>query len=233
MAPAAKKAHTGTITSDRPNQMWGIDATATVTIDDGPVSVVAAVDHCTSECVGIHAVKRGATRFEALDPIRQGPNKYFAGFHADATVGHRLRHDHESQFISGDFQNELRFLGIESLPHSFGSRIKKSDLGGKGPGDICGDQSHGTVLSIPIQAPQRVASSAGGILVVGDAERRSETGRPYWEAGLGPRRRGTVQWRWKNGSRGQVLVIAVKDAHTWPSHPVSCQGTRIEICFNG
>ena len=29
-APVARKAHTGTITTDRPNQMWGIDATATV-----------------------------------------------------------------------------------------------------------------------------------------------------------------------------------------------------------
>ncbi len=51
--------------------MWGIDATATVTFDDGQVTVFAAVDHCTAECVGIHAVKR-ATRFEALEPIRQG-----------------------------------------------------------------------------------------------------------------------------------------------------------------
>ena len=51
--------------------MWDIDATATVTFDDGQVTVFAAVDHCTAECVGIHAVKR-ATRFEALEPIRQG-----------------------------------------------------------------------------------------------------------------------------------------------------------------
>ena len=66
-APVARKAHTGTITTDRPNQMWGIDATATVTLDDGAVTVFAAIDHCTADCVGIHAAKR-ATRFEALDP---------------------------------------------------------------------------------------------------------------------------------------------------------------------
>ena len=35
---------TGTITTDRPNQMWGIDATATVTLDDGAVTVFAAID---------------------------------------------------------------------------------------------------------------------------------------------------------------------------------------------
>ena len=66
-APVAEKVHTGTIVTERPNQMWGIDATATVTIEEGQVTVFAAVDHCTAECVGIHAVKR-ATRFEALDP---------------------------------------------------------------------------------------------------------------------------------------------------------------------
>ena len=114
-APVARKAHNGTITTDRPNQMWGIDATATVTVDAGAVTVFAAVDHCTAECVGIHAVKR-VTRFEALDPIRQGLKEHFAGFHADAAHGLQLRHDHGSQFMSDDFQNEIRFLGIESSP---------------------------------------------------------------------------------------------------------------------
>ncbi|MBI3657211.1 MAG: hypothetical protein HY232_12405 [Acidobacteria bacterium] len=40
--------------------------TATVTVADGQVTVFAAVDHCTTECVGLHAAKR----FEALEPIR-------------------------------------------------------------------------------------------------------------------------------------------------------------------
>jgi putative transposase len=114
-APVVENTHTGTIVTERPNQMWGIDATATVTIDDGQVTVFAAVDHCTAECVGIHAVKR-ATRFEALDPIRQGVHEHFGGFHADAATGLQIRHDHGSQFMSDDFQNEIRFLGIESSP---------------------------------------------------------------------------------------------------------------------
>ena len=101
-----EKPHSGTITTDRPNRMWGIDATATVTLDDGQVTVFAAVDHCTAECVGIHAVKR-ATRFEALEPLRQGVHQHFGGFQPGAAQGLRLRHDHGSQFISDDFQNEL------------------------------------------------------------------------------------------------------------------------------
>ena len=117
-APApgtVEKTHSGTITTDRPNRMWGIDATATVTLDDGQVTVFAAVDHCTAECVGIHAVKR-ATRFEALEPLRQGVRQHFGGFRGGAAEGLRLRHDHGSQFMSDDFQNELTFLGIESSP---------------------------------------------------------------------------------------------------------------------
>ena len=113
--PVVEKTHNGTITTDRPNRMWGIDATATVTLDDGQVTVFAAVDHCTAECVGIHAVKR-ATRFEALEPLRQGVRQHFGGFRGSAAEGLRLRHDHGSQFMSDDFQNELAFLGIESSP---------------------------------------------------------------------------------------------------------------------
>lgn len=113
--PVVARDHSGTIVTERPNQMWGIDATATVTLDEGQVTVFAAVDHCTAECVGIHAVKR-ATRFEALEPIRQGVREYFGGFHATVADGLRLRHDHGSQFMSDDFQNEIRFLGMESSP---------------------------------------------------------------------------------------------------------------------
>ena len=114
-APVAEKVHTGTIVTEHPNQMWGIDATATVTIEEDQVTVFAAVDHCTAECVGIHAVKR-ATRFEALDPIRQGVNEHFGGFHAHGATGLQLRHDHGSQFMSDDFQNEIRSLEIEFSP---------------------------------------------------------------------------------------------------------------------
>ena len=53
--PVVEKTHSGTITTDRPNRMWGIDAPATVTLDDGQVTVFAAVDHCTAECVGCTA----------------------------------------------------------------------------------------------------------------------------------------------------------------------------------
>ena len=113
--PIVERPHTGTIVTDRPNMMWGTDATATVTLRDGQVMVFAAIDHCTAECVGIHAAIRG-TRFEALEPLRQGVRDHFGELAADVATGLALRHDHGSQYLSGDFQAEVRFLGITSSP---------------------------------------------------------------------------------------------------------------------
>jgi hypothetical protein len=95
--------------------MWGTDATATFTEAEGAVTIFAAIDHCTAECVGIHAVKK-ATRFEALEPIREGVKEYFGGFSDGSAAGLWLRHDHGSVFMSDDFQAEIRFLGIEASP---------------------------------------------------------------------------------------------------------------------
>jgi transposase InsO family protein len=113
--PVRSNPHEGTIIAELPNQMWGTDATATFTQAEGTVTVFAAIDHCTAECIGLHAVKK-ATRFEALEPIRQGVKEQFGAFAAGIAAGLSLRHDHGSVYMSDDFQNEIRFLGIESSP---------------------------------------------------------------------------------------------------------------------
>jgi transposase InsO family protein len=107
--------HDGTIVTSVPDTMWGTDLTSTFTLLDGWVSVFVAVDHCTAECVGIHAAKR-ATRYEALDPIRQGVRDRFGGYRAGAAAGLAVRHDHGSQYVSDVFQAELAFLGAQSSP---------------------------------------------------------------------------------------------------------------------
>jgi putative transposase len=112
--PRGPAAHDGTIIPDRPDAMWGSDATAGWT-DEGSATVFVAVDHFTAECVGIHTAKRG-TRFEALEPLRQGIREHFDAYRADVATGLALRHDHGSQFMSDTFQTELRFLGITSSP---------------------------------------------------------------------------------------------------------------------
>ncbi len=95
--------------------MWGTDATSTVTVADGAVTVLIGVDHCTLEGIGILAAKR-ATRFEALEPIRQGVRQQFGVVSAGIATGLQVRHDHGSQHRSDDFQAELRFRGITSSP---------------------------------------------------------------------------------------------------------------------
>jgi hypothetical protein len=47
--PVEPKRHDGTILAERPNQMWGIDATTGVTLDEGRVAIFAMVDHATAD----------------------------------------------------------------------------------------------------------------------------------------------------------------------------------------
>ena len=112
--PHGPKAHEGTIIPDRPDAMWGTDATAGWT-DEGAATIFIAVDHYTAECVGIHAARRG-TRFEALEPLRQGITAHFGAYREQVAAGLALRHDHGRQLMSVHCQAELRFLGITSSP---------------------------------------------------------------------------------------------------------------------
>jgi transposase InsO family protein len=108
-------AHDRTIVTERPNEMWGSDATSTLTAMQGAATIFFAVDHCTAECVGIHAARRG-TRFEALEPLRQAVREQFGDYRPAVATDLKLRHDHGSQFMSDVYQKELRFLGMESSP---------------------------------------------------------------------------------------------------------------------
>ena len=109
------KAHDGTITTEAPDAMWGTDMTATVTIGEGSAFVFVAVDHCTTECIGLHAAQSGS-RFEALEPIRQGVRERFGAIGQGVAHGLRLRHDHGSNYLADDFQQEVACFGIESSP---------------------------------------------------------------------------------------------------------------------
>jgi len=113
--PVEPKRHDGTILAERPNQIWGIDATAGFTPAEGRVAIFAMVDHATAECLGIHVAKRG-TRFEPLEPVRRAVHEEFGSFAEGVARGVRLRHDHGSQFMSDDSQGEVAFLGMESSP---------------------------------------------------------------------------------------------------------------------
>src|SRR3954462_3493748 len=113
-APRGPRNHDGTIIPATVDTMWGTDLTTTIT-GEGQVAVFVAVDHCSAECVGIHAARR-ATRFQALEPNRQGVRQHFVGFAKAIARGLAVRHDHGSQYMSDHFQKELPFLGIDSSP---------------------------------------------------------------------------------------------------------------------
>jgi transposase InsO family protein len=113
--PHGPKAHDGTIITEKPDVMWGTDATTTVTVEEGTAFVFIGVDHCTFECTGIHASKKG-DRFQALEPIRQGVREHFDGYEAHLAEGLQVRHDHGPAYMADDFQDELKFLGIQSSP---------------------------------------------------------------------------------------------------------------------
>ena len=109
------KLHDGTIITDKVNEMWGTDMTQTITIREGRANVFVAVEHANSEVVGIHA-SRSANRFEALEPVRQGVHRCFGAIAPGVARGLKLRHDHGSNYMSGDFQDEIECLGIEASP---------------------------------------------------------------------------------------------------------------------
>jgi transposase InsO family protein len=112
--PRGPRARDGTITTARVDAMWGTDLTSVMT-GEGQAAVFVAVDHCSAECVGLHAGRR-ADRFEALEPVRQAVRERFGAFAKSIAHGLALRHDHGSQYVSHHFQSEIRFLGLESSP---------------------------------------------------------------------------------------------------------------------
>ena len=112
--PRGPRNHDGTIIPDAIDTMWGTDMTTTWTAE-GQVAVFIAIDHHNAECVGIHAARRG-TRFEALEPLRQGVRRHFGAIGKDVARDLSVRHDHGSQYMSDTFQTEMRFQGIQSSP---------------------------------------------------------------------------------------------------------------------
>jgi putative transposase len=111
--PHGPKAHDGTIIPAHLETMWGTAMTTPCTRHDGQVAIFLAVEHFSAECVGIHAAKHG-TRFEALEPLRQGVRAHLGAFGEDVAHGVVLRHDHGRQYMSQVCQDEIAFLGMES-----------------------------------------------------------------------------------------------------------------------
>ncbi len=113
----SSRRHDGTIRTDHPNRMWGTDAKQFWTRRDGPSWFFGLIDHCNDEILGWHASVKG-DRFAALEPVHQAVKSQFGSLDKGAALdtGLFLRSDHGSQYDSGDFQAELKFLGLAYSP---------------------------------------------------------------------------------------------------------------------
>lgn len=113
------RAHAGTITTARPNELWGTDATRFSTRQDGWCWFFGAIDHCSADLVGWHVAKVG-DRWAALEPIRQGVQATHGRYAPKIALGLGLRMDWGPQYTADQFLGELRWLGIRASPSYVG-----------------------------------------------------------------------------------------------------------------
>ena len=104
------KPRDGTIITDKVNEMWGTDMTQTMTAGEGRAYVFVAVARQFGRVGMLTALS--ANRFKTLEPIPRG----YGSIGFDVARRLKLRHDHGSNYISGDFQDEIECLGIEASP---------------------------------------------------------------------------------------------------------------------
>jgi hypothetical protein len=77
----------------------------------GPVVGPTPIFACCATTLP-RSTSRSANRFEALEPVRQGVHRCFGAIAPGVARGLKLRHDHGSNYMSGDFQDEIECLGI-------------------------------------------------------------------------------------------------------------------------
>src|SRR5438309_4902091 len=117
--PNGDPAHAGTITTARPDEMWGTDATRFYTEQDGWCWFFGAIDHAVYEIAGWHTGKIG-DRWAAREPSRQGVRHAFGAFGKEIARGLRLRCDWGPQYIADAWINEVKWLGITISPSYVG-----------------------------------------------------------------------------------------------------------------
>ena len=81
----------------------------------GAAVVFVAVDHCATACIGLHAAKRG-TRFEALEPIRQGIRERFGGIGDGVALWAAAASRPRVELLGRRFSTEGRVLRHRKLP---------------------------------------------------------------------------------------------------------------------
>jgi putative transposase len=117
--PNGNPAHDGRIITDRPDLMWGTDATRFYTVEDGWCWFFGAIDHAIDEVMGWHVAKLG-DRWAAMEPIRHGVISAFGRIAKEIARGLHIRCDWGPQYIAAAWINEMKWLGITISPSYVG-----------------------------------------------------------------------------------------------------------------
>jgi hypothetical protein len=153
--PNGDPTHAGTITTTRPDEMWGTDATRFYTEEDGWCWFFGAIDHCVDELVGWHTAKIG-DRWAALEPLRQRMRQVFGSFANDVARGLRIGCDWGPQYIADAWINEVKWLGIRSRRRMSASPSVMASSSGS-----CGRSRNSASISIASRVSlRRTGSSA-------------------------------------------------------------------------
>ncbi len=113
------RAHRGRIITQRPDEMWGTDATKFSTQQEGWCWFFGAIDHCSEDVVGWHVAKRG-DRWAALEPIRQGVQRRHGWYAPRIAVGLGAPHGLGATVHGASVSRGMTWLGIRPSPSQVG-----------------------------------------------------------------------------------------------------------------
>ena len=86
--PRGDRTHSGRIRTERPDELWGTDASRFWTKAEGWCWFFAAVDHCASDVVGWHVAKKGGVHLSA--PLRNARGGQRSDRRLHRVLQHRL-----------------------------------------------------------------------------------------------------------------------------------------------
>ena len=117
--PHGNPAHDGQIIIDRPDVMWGTDATRFFTVQDGWCWFFGAVDHHTDEAwAGIP--RSGVIAGQPCSRFAKGIRVAFGHVTKEGARGLRVRCDGGPQYVATAWIQEVKWLGMAISPSYVG-----------------------------------------------------------------------------------------------------------------
>ena len=112
--PRGDRSHSGRIRTERPDELWGTDASRFWTRGGGLVLVLRGRRPLRPRTSSAGTLRRRATAGRRWSRSARGVRAHMGGFGKAIALGLGLRHDWGSQYRAKQFQAEIRWLGIRS-----------------------------------------------------------------------------------------------------------------------